>query len=219
MTACLLSRLWRSSFARRSDWTRRTTWLACGRMAYPYQYFGIRASTQVRARPEPTSEITMKHAPLWSWASILGAISCVEISDLLATTEFLDVQTTRISPDFSDGTDSCRIRVRGPVCKSRRCVRDGAPCICVAQHTEFQEFGDFEFQMGNAIIIEWDTSGVAVANWLKIIDSWPATSTCFLLHIASESSVDGPMERGFVLRRTTVGGTYSVWFFLHSSPK
>ncbi|RYP45988.1 hypothetical protein DL768_007738 [Monosporascus sp. mg162] len=160
--------------------------------------------------PDSTTSIAtgMKHAPSWSWASVLGSISSVEMSSLVATTELLDVQIARVSPNFFDGAESCRLRLRGPVCKFRRRFRDGAPCIYVVKHTEFQEFNDFNFQKGRAIIIDWDTSRPMVVDWLKSHGSGPVSSTCLLL-IASERSVDGPMERGVVLRRTAVRGTYA----------
>jgi hypothetical protein len=161
--------------------------------------------------PEPTTRIVteMTHAPSWSWASILGPISNVESSSLKAVADVLDVQIARISPNFFDGAYSCRLRLRGPVCKFGRRVRDGASWIYVAQHTEFQEFDDFKFQKGRAIIISWDTCRGMVADWLKTFCSGLDTSTYFLLHIASEQSVDGPMERGVILRRTAVRATYA----------
>ncbi|EXA29679.1 hypothetical protein FOVG_18847 [Fusarium oxysporum f. sp. pisi HDV247] len=150
-----------------------------------------------RSGPEPTSiEREMRNAPSWSWASIIAPIQTVELSSLVVTTEVLCVQIARLSPNFFDGTDSCRLRLRGPVCKFRRNFRDGAPWIQFRHHTSFQEFHEFEFQGGRAIIIYWDTSRKVVAYEF------------FLLRIASEQSVDGTMERGVVLRRTAERGTY-----------
>ncbi|SPJ72403.1 uncharacterized protein FTOL_02131 [Fusarium torulosum] len=150
-----------------------------------------------RSGPEPTSiEREMRNAPSWSWASIIAPIQTVELSSLVVTTEVLCVQIARLSPNFFDGTDSCRLRLRGPVCKFRRNFRDGAPWIQFGHHTSFQEFHEFEFQGGRAIIIYWDTSRKVVADEF------------FLLRIASEQSVDGTMERGVVLRRTAERGTY-----------
>lgn len=163
--------------------------------------------------PEPTSSSAteMKYAPSWSWASILASVVCVEPESLVATADVMDVQIARTSPDFFDGVDFCRIRLRGPVCKFHRRVQDGVPWIHVVQYTEFQEFSDFDFQNGNTIIISWDTSREAVVRWLQTFDDGPASaqSTQFLLHIASERSVDRPQERGIVLQRTAVRGTYT----------
>ncbi|RMJ18090.1 hypothetical protein CDV36_002225 [Fusarium kuroshium] len=151
-----------------------------------------------RSGPEPTSiEYEMSNAPSWSWASILAPIWTVEILSLVVTTEVLNVQIARQSPNFFDGTNYCRLRLRGPVCKFRRNFRDGgAPWIEIGQHTSFQEFYDFDFQGGSSIIIHWDTSRKIVADEF------------FLLHIASEQSEDGPIERGVVLRRKAERGTY-----------
>ena len=52
-------------------------------------------------------------------------------------------------------------------------------------------------EKGRAIVIDWDTSGGMIADHY------------FLLHIASEQSVDGPAERGIVLQRTAAHGTYA----------
>jgi hypothetical protein len=91
-------------------------------------------------------ERTMKHAPSWSCASILTEVDFVGLSDLVATTEVLNVETKRLSPNFFGGTDSCRLRLRGRICRFRREVQHNATWIHIGQHTMFQEFKDFEFQ-------------------------------------------------------------------------
>lgn len=51
--------------------------------------------------------------------------------------------------------------------------------------------------------------------WLKTHGDDPTPFTYFLLHVASERSVYGPMECGLVLHRTTAHGTYTqVGFFI-----
>ncbi|OAA32751.1 Heterokaryon incompatibility [Moelleriella libera RCEF 2490] len=150
-----------------------------------------------RSGPESTSiELEMKNAPSWSWASIIAPISTVEFSSLIVSTEVVCVQIIRLSPNFFAGSDSCRLRLRGPICSCRRNFREGAPWIQFGQHTSFQEFNDYEFQRGRAIMIYWDTSRQI------------ATDEFFLLHIASEQSIDGTIERGVILRRTAERGTY-----------
>ncbi|KAK1780093.1 heterokaryon incompatibility protein-domain-containing protein [Copromyces sp. CBS 386.78] len=162
------------------------------------------------AEPTTSNATEMKYAPSWSWASVLASITFVEPDSLIATADVLDLQIARISPNVFDGADFCQIRLRGPVCKFGRRIRDGAPWIRVAQHTEFQEFNDFRFQNGNTIIIYWDVSREVVARWLKTLDSnGPAQPTHCLLHITTERSIDGPLERGIVLRRTSARGTYT----------
>jgi len=171
--------------------------------------------------PEPMTNTTteIRHAPSWSWASVLGPIRNVELSSLAATTEVLDVQITRLSPNFFDGADSCRLRLRCPLCKFVRRVRDGASWIYFGHHTEFQEFNDFNFQKGRAIVIDWDTSRKVVAEWLTTFGSGHTPSTQVLLHITSEKSEDGPIERGLVLRRTTMRGTYARIGSFFTPPK
>ncbi|RSM14143.1 hypothetical protein CDV31_005479 [Fusarium ambrosium] len=109
----------------------------------------------------------------------------------------IECEIARRSPNFFDGTNYCRLRLHSPVCKFRQNFQDGgAPWIEIGQHTSFQEFYDFDFQGENSIIIHWDTSRKLVADEF------------FLLHIASEQSEDGSIERGVVLRRKAERGTY-----------
>jgi hypothetical protein len=162
------------------------------------------------AESEPTTsvEIEMNHAPSWSWASILTSVDFVEFSSLVATAEVSDVDIRRLSPNFFGGTDSCRLRLRWQICKFRRRVEDSAPWIYVGQHTRSREFGEFKFQQGKSIIFQWDTSRRIVSNFLNTDGSTSVTLTYALLHIASEHSVNGPMERGIVLQRTAAHSTY-----------
>ncbi|KAI3323719.1 hypothetical protein HD806DRAFT_495435 [Xylariaceae sp. AK1471] len=160
-------------------------------------------------KPTAVNITEMKKAPSWSWASLLVSTSPVKISSLGATAEVLDVQITRVSQNVFDGTSTCRLRLRGPVCKCRRRVQDGIPWVNIAQHSMFQEFGYFEFQRGKAIIIEWDTSRIAVSKLLKADGNLSARFTYFLLHIASENRPDGRIERGIALCRTALRGTYT----------
>ncbi|KXX78452.1 Heterokaryon incompatibility protein 6, OR allele [Madurella mycetomatis] len=163
--------------------------------------------------PEPTriaAEIDL--APSWSWASIMAPIGSVRRDNLTATAEVLDVHIARISPNLFDGAEpgSCRLRLRGFICRFERRVQNGTLLISAAgQHAEFQEFNSYRFQKGRAIILEWDTARREVADWLEAFSNRPSPSASFLLHIAHENSVDGPMERGLILRRTTERGRYA----------
>jgi hypothetical protein len=150
----------------------------------------------------------MKHAPSWSWASILAPVSFIRFSSPVATAEVLDVHIRRLSPNTFGGTDSCRLRLRGHICRFRRRVQDSTPWIYIGQHTGFQEFPDFAFQRGKSIILQWDTSRRVVSEFLNSDGSTSATSTYVLLHIASENSVDGLIERGIILLRTSAYGMY-----------
>lgn len=150
-----------------------------------------------RNGPEPASiEREMKHAPSWSWASIMAPARTIELSSLVPVAEVLCVEVARLSPNFFGGTDFCRLRLCGPICKFRRQFDNGMPWIHVRQEKVFQEFHDFDFQRGKAIVIDWDTCRKVTADEF------------FLLHIASEPSDDGRMERGLVLQRTAERGTF-----------
>jgi hypothetical protein len=160
--------------------------------------------------PEPTIsvEAEMIHEPSWSWASILTSVVFVEFSSLVTTAEVLNVDMRRSSPNSFDGTDFYRLLLRGQICKFRRRIQDSASWIYVGQHTRFQELQEFNFQKGKSIIVQWDTSRRIVSNFLSTNSSTSATSTYVLLHIASEHSVDGLIERGIVLQRTAAHGAY-----------
>ncbi|KAI0533850.1 hypothetical protein GGR58DRAFT_521052 [Xylaria digitata] len=155
-----------------------------------------------------TDEMESTCAPTWSWASILSSSSHVETDSQVVKTTLLDMLMSRISSNFFDGATSCRLRLQGPLCKCRRQVSGGTPWIHVGQQTRFQEAKDFMFQHGDSIILNWDTSRKKVADFLKVGASSSTTSIFFLLHISSERSEDGPIERGIVLQKTDSQGTY-----------
>ncbi|KAH6853573.1 heterokaryon incompatibility protein-domain-containing protein [Chaetomium sp. MPI-CAGE-AT-0009] len=179
----------------------------------PLSLLWVQDQHQDSDTPDPAriaAEIDL--APSWSWASIMAPILNVARDNLTATAEVLDVQIARISPNFFDGAEpgSCRLRLRGSICRFERRVQDGAFLISVAgQHVEFQEFNSYRFQKGRAIILEWDAARREVADWLEAFSNGPSPSACFLLHIAHENSEDGPMERGLILRRTAERGRYT----------
>ena len=54
----------------------------------------------------------------------------------------------------------------------------------------------------------WDTSRHTVSNFLSTDESISAISIYAFLHIASEHNVDGILERGIILQRTAMYGTY-----------
>ncbi|RFU82061.1 heterokaryon incompatibility [Trichoderma arundinaceum] len=153
-------------------------------------------------------ELIASIAPSWSWASIGGQISYIELSRQISNVELLGVQATRISPNPFGGTSSCRLRLRGAVCKCRRYVRSGVPWVCITQRTKFQESANAPGD--NQVGIYWDKSRKAVADWLNTIGSSSSSSTCFLLHIASQKEDQlGPIQRGVILQRTAIRGTYT----------
>jgi hypothetical protein len=141
-------------------------------------------------------DLEMEYAPSWSWASLMVPIANVGLSSLVATTEVVNIEVKRRSRNVFDGTDLCRLRLRGPICKFRRHWQDGATWVQIAGDNVFQELEHFQFQKGKVIELSWDT----VRRFTK--DEY------FLLQVATELSEDGPMERGVVLIRTAELGTY-----------
>ncbi|OAA70003.1 Heterokaryon incompatibility [Akanthomyces lecanii RCEF 1005] len=149
------------------------------------------------AGPEPASiGREVKCAPSWSWASVLATVVMVASECLVVSTEVLGLELTRKSPNLFDGTESCRLLLRGPLTKLCQHLRDGEAWVQIGQDAEFRVFHEFEFQQGSSIIIWWDTAREIDANEF------------FLLHIASEHSVDGRIERGVVLRKATDRGSF-----------
>ncbi|KAI1204006.1 heterokaryon incompatibility protein-domain-containing protein, partial [Nemania serpens] len=174
-----------------------------------FQSTVLDAKRSTEGHPINIDEIEFACAPTWSWASILSSSSYVErTSQALIKTTLLDVSISRISSNFFDGARSCRLRLQGPVCKCRRQVSGGTPWIHVGQKTRFQEAKSFMFQHGDSIILEWDTSRKNVADFLEAGASSSTPSIFFLLHITSERSEDGPIERGIILQRSDARGTY-----------
>lgn len=142
----------------------------------------------------------------------MAPISFVMQGDLIATAEVLDVRIARISPNLFDGAEpgSCRLRLSGFICKFERRIQSGACIISVAgRHAEYHEFYSYDFQEGRAIILEWDAARREVADWLEGFGNGPSPSASFLRHIAHGNSVDRPMERGLILRRTAERGRYA----------
>ncbi|KAI1734602.1 hypothetical protein F4680DRAFT_437661 [Xylaria scruposa] len=166
----------------------------------------VEHATAVEFTAAKTTEI--KNAPSWSWASILVPIYSVQFFNLEAAAEILNVHITRVSRNFFDGASTCLLRLRGSLCKCRRDFQDEAPWVYIGQHPVFQEFNSFTFQQGKAIIFEWDLSRSAISNTLGTNNNRPARFSSFLLHIASENSPEGRMERGIILWRTASHGTY-----------
>lgn len=152
-----------------------------------------------RAGPEPTSiGREMKHAPSWSWASVFAPISAPGFYfPWVANTEVLGVEVTRKSPNFFDGTESCRIRLRGALAKLTRYLRNGETWAGIGHDAEFQEFHEYESRKGINILIYWDTARKITSNEF------------FSLHIGSTLSPDGRSEEGVVLCRTIDRGVFS----------
>ncbi|XWW99828.1 hypothetical protein V2A60_007841 [Cordyceps javanica] len=151
-----------------------------------------------RAGPEPTSiGCEIKYAPSWSWASVLAPIVMLDFeAPFVPSTEVLGLAFARKSPNFFDGTDSCHLHLRGPLTKFCRHLRNGEAWVQIGEDAKFQIFHEFKIEQGSSIIIWWDTVREIVSDEF------------FLLHIASEHSVDGPIERGVVLCKAMDKGTF-----------
>ncbi|KAL7805926.1 heterokaryon incompatibility domain-containing protein [Trichoderma gracile] len=160
---------------------------------------------------EPPAKIIaeMKNAPSWSWASILAPVSCTLPTHQKAAAEVLGIQTKRSSPNFFDGVDSCRLRLRGSMCKFTRNVQNGEPWLYIAQRPAFRECGQFRQQPGKVMTMEWDISRPAIAEALTTVKKVPSQPEFFLLHISSMQSGSRFTERGIILKRTAEKGTYT----------
>ncbi|KAI1127877.1 hypothetical protein F5Y10DRAFT_187913 [Nemania abortiva] len=151
----------------------------------------------------------MEKAPSWSWASLLVSTSSVVVGvdSLEATAKILDVQVTPVSRNFFEGTSTCRLRLRGSICKCRRDFRDGVPWINIGPSPVFREINGAHLARNKVILLEWDSCRSVVTNLLKAHEYLPARVTYSLLHIISDSRPR--MERGIILLRTALRGTYT----------
>lgn len=149
-----------------------------------------------RGPSETEHDLEMKYAPSWSWASIMAPIGTVDFSSLVATTSVINIDVQRRSRNVFDGTVLCRLCLRGPLCKFRRQLQGGIPWIQIAEDTTFQEDDHINYSIGRFIMIFWDTARRFTAE------------EYFFLHVVTEVSEDGPMERGVVLVRTAEHGTH-----------
>lgn len=166
-------------------------------------------------------KVELKFAPSWSWASILAEINYTDSSDLTAVATVIETRIQRRSQNFFDGAETCRLRLRGPICKIKRYIVDCKSWLFIEngdQGVVFQEYRVFEFQKGKALIMEWDNSRKGVVECLEAggeLDSSPY----FLLQIGFEDGVDGLMIRGIVLRRANRSGTCTRVGLFFTPPK
>ncbi|KAI7778647.1 hypothetical protein LA080_001880 [Diaporthe eres] len=141
-----------------------------------------------------------KYAPSWSWASIMAPVLFPGHYNLTAaTTEVVDFEVQRRSPNFFDGTTLCRLRLRGPLCKFRRYLRDGTAWVQIAEDNFIPEVHGIDATRGDCIIILWDRARRPFRK-----------DECFLLHLGVDPSGQNTSEhRGLVLLRAADRGTYS----------
>ncbi|KAL9070107.1 MAG: hypothetical protein Q9157_005931 [Trypethelium eluteriae] len=162
-----------------------------------------------KSRPTIGAKMEMKHAPSWSWASVLTEVMFCRFPSLVAKAEVLGVEIKRISPNFFGGTEFCRLRLRGRICKFRRHVHDDVPWIYIGQRSRFQEVRRIRSTQDNPIVIDWDISRRVVSDLLDTDGSTPAASTYALFQIASvHDEIELLVERGIILQRIAAHGTY-----------
>ncbi|KAK4161879.1 heterokaryon incompatibility protein-domain-containing protein [Cladorrhinum sp. PSN259] len=160
---------------------------------------------------------TVPHVPSWSWASLTVPISAVGYFDSKSTkAKVLDIDITRLSPNFFGGVEACRLRISGRLCRFGFFERDGSAWVRIAGSDIELEQDETQSKEGG-INIKWDTARPAVAEALKSdVDgsaSSPTEPEYFLLHIGTDESNGGGgparMDRGIILRRTDQRGTYT----------
>ena len=89
--------------------------------------------------------------------------------ELIIRTEILETDINRISRNHFDGTNFCRLRLRGPLCKVRRQVGDDQPELCIWNNQEKTETRLREYDpeavlldRSEHMLVTWDTSRQAV---------------------------------------------------------
>ncbi|PVH76471.1 HET-domain-containing protein [Cadophora sp. DSE1049] len=175
--------------------------------------------TSGKSAPIFDSEGESTIAPSWSWASILTRIEYfnqVIGDELVVHTEVMQTTIHRRSPNYFDGAISCRLRLRGPLCKVHRYIIDGQPELRILNDQKNTEAILRESYYGLSIpdgtgdiFVTWDTSRKAVVQYLNdknVHDSTP--SEFVLLRIASQANGEAIHVRGIVLQRTDLNGTF-----------
>lgn len=151
-----------------------------------------------RSGPAETGpDLEMKYAPSWSWASVMAPICpIVGISSFVAATEVIDIEIEPRSQDVFDGTNSCRIRLRGGICKVHRHFEGHTPWIESSEDDAFQELNDTSgcVQSMRNIMMFWDTAR------RFSMDEY------HLLHVGTSPGLQD--ERGLILLRIMEHGTY-----------
>lgn len=154
------------------------------------------------------------HAPSWSWASITAPVACVRsFSSKSPKPTVLDIEIARLSPNLFGGVKSCRLRLRGRLCKFRWLIRDKSAWVYISDDCQLEQ--DDTLTREGSIDIKWDTCRQVVADEFKAAGNTPVSSlpSFFLLHVGTSETQIGQdlqrKERGLVLRRMTLTGTYT----------
>jgi hypothetical protein len=164
--------------------------------------------------PPDSNAAETELAPSWSWASITGGVMTVNGKELSAIPTVVGTWIERRSPNIFDGVNSCRLRLRGPVCKLRRRILDGKAWLYVNKNTAFQEqVESYGIHKGRTLLVIWDMSRASVAECLEDDDD-PSSSIFYLLYVATESRGakvlvrENLLKYGIILRRTNRRGSY-----------
>ena len=180
-------------------------------------------STRSHERASSARETTI--APSWSWASIVTDIQCgnqVMVDSLIVRSEVLETTIDRKSQNYFDGSNSCRLQLRGPLCKVIRRVIEGQPQLHIwnaPNHTKvtLRELEDSLPHESRDILVDWDTSRREISMFLNStdVDVLQAPSMFCLLLVSSRAKDDAVQRRGIVLQRTELHGTYTrVGYFM-----
>lgn len=159
---------------------------------------------QIPGRSEPTAiglDLQMRYAPSWSWASLMVPVHIPDLDTypIIVTTEIVDISLARRSESFFDGTNLCRLRLRGPMCKFRRHLLNGTSWTQISEDTAFEELDIWnDVKSGRSIFVGWDTARRFTGDEF------------FLLHIGTDEDnvEDDDYIHGLLLRRTMEHGTY-----------
>lgn len=162
---------------------------------------------QIPGRSGPTAtglDLQTRYAPSWSWASLMASVSMPFFGDfpVIATTKVVNIDLARRSENLFDGTNFCRLRLRGPICKFRRHLQNGTSWIQISENTAFEELETVsDLPKGRSILIDWDTARRFTTD----------DSQFFLLHIGTAEFEEayGRFIHGLILRRTTEHGTHT----------
>lgn len=178
----------------------------------PQSLVWIQSQFPGRSGPAATGiDLQMRYAPSWSWASLMVSVQIPDLYEytIIAATEIVNIDIARRSENHFDGTNFCRLRLRGPICKIRRHLQNDTSWIQISEDTAFEELKTFSFsdlQKGRSILIHWDTARRFTTD----------DSHFFLLHIGTcedededEDEGDSTIIHGIILRRTTEHGTHT----------
>lgn len=162
---------------------------------------------RISGRSGPTTNglnLEMRYAPSWSWASLMVSVNIPDLDadERIVTTEIVNIDLARRSESLFDGTNFCRLRLRGPICKVRRHLQNGTSWIHISEDTVFEEMDTYIFpsaQKRRSISMYWDTAR-----------RFPMDEFFLLQNSTVDNKVNDDVHiEGLILRRATEHGTYT----------